>query len=69
MIINNYLILKMSEVALARQYILGFIDALESVKSERYNDYDITWKHIDQLDDEPERHRRTIAYYESIAFK
>lgn len=58
----------MSDVALAREYILGFIDALKLTNSDRYDNYAIVWKNIDQIDDEVERHKKTIAYYKSIAF-
>ena len=58
----------MSEVAAARGFILGFIDALKITNSDQYDKYAIIWKNIDQIDDEVERHKKTIAYYKSIAF-
>ena len=58
----------MSEVAAARGYILGFIDALKITNSDQYDKYAIIWQNIDQIDDDVERHKKTIAYYKSLAF-
>ncbi len=58
----------MSEVALARQYILGFLMGLKLVGSDRYAAFNEAWGNIDQIDEEDERHRKTIGYYKSLAF-
>lgn len=58
----------MSEVAFARQYILGFLNGLKFGGSNSFDAFNTAWINIDKIDDEIERHRKTIGYYKSIAF-
>ena len=64
----------MTSVAVARSYILGFLDGyknmatLISSKDNKYNEYSTRWETIDQIDDDDERYRQTIQLYKSLAF-
>lgn len=58
----------MSEVAFARGYILGFIDTLKIIESNKYHDFYVFWKTIDNIEDERERHHKTIIFYQSLDF-
>ena len=58
----------MSEVAIARSYILGFLSGLKFTKSDKFFSYQEKWISIDMIDDDNVRHEETIQYYKTILF-
>lgn len=58
----------MEDVATARFYILGFLSALKQIKSEKFDSYNKKWETIDSIENDYDRHIKTIEYYKALSF-